>query len=90
MSDFISRQAAIEALYEALHTEFKGTFTDSMSLAIEMGNNIPSAEPNIETLTPEEVVGEISPVSLYPAYEWYKVVGLLYEMGYVICRKENR
>ena len=45
MSDLISRKDAIEALYEAIRTELKGTFTDSMSLAIAMGNNIPSAEP---------------------------------------------
>lgn len=45
MSDLIKRGDAIEALYEAIRTDFKGTFKDSMSLAIEMGNNIPSAEP---------------------------------------------
>ena len=44
MNDLIRREDAIEALYEAIRTEFKGTFKDSMSLAIEMGNNIPSAE----------------------------------------------
>ena len=45
MNDLIRRKDAIEALYEAIRTGFKGTFKDSMSLAIEMGNNIPSAEP---------------------------------------------
>ena len=45
MSDLIRREDAIEALYEAIRTELKGPFTDSMSLAVVMGNNIPSAEP---------------------------------------------
>ena len=45
MSDLVKREDVIEALYEAIRTDLKGTFTDSMSLAIAMGNNIPSAAP---------------------------------------------
>ena len=42
--DLISRENVVEALYEAIRTDLKGTFTDSMSLAIAMAENIPSAE----------------------------------------------
>lgn len=45
MSDFIKREDVVEALYEAIRTDFRSTFTDSMSLAIAMANNLPSAEP---------------------------------------------
>ena len=45
MSDLIRREDVIEALYQAIWTPLIGTFTDSMSLAIAMANNLPSAEP---------------------------------------------
>ena len=45
MSDLIRREDAIEAIYQAIRTTLTGTFTDSMSLAIAMAENIPSAEP---------------------------------------------
>ena len=46
MSDFISRQDAIEAVYEALRTPVSGFFRDSMSLAVNIVKNIPSVEPD--------------------------------------------
>lgn len=44
MNDFIKREDVVEALYEAIRTDFRSTFTDSMSLAITMANNLPTAE----------------------------------------------
>ena len=44
MSDLIRREDVVEALYQAIQTTLTGTFTDSMSLAIAMANNIPSVE----------------------------------------------
>lgn len=53
MDDYISRQAVVECVYEALRTPpLKGVLTDTMSLAISMVNNLPSAEP--EPLTDKE------------------------------------
>lgn len=45
MSDLIKREDVAEALYQAIRTTLTGTFTDSMSLAIAMANNLPSAVP---------------------------------------------
>lgn len=45
MSGFIKREDVVEALYEAIKTDFRSTFTDSMSLAIAMANNLPSVNP---------------------------------------------
>ena len=45
MSDLIRREDVAEALYQAIRTTLPGTFTDSMSLAIAMVNNLPSVEP---------------------------------------------
>ena len=49
MSDLIRREDAVEAIYEALRTPLPNYnndfFHDSMSLAITMAKNIPSAEP---------------------------------------------
>ena len=42
MSEFIDKKIVAEALYQALRTQIQGTFTDSMSLAINMTNNLPS------------------------------------------------
>lgn len=42
MSEFIDKKVVAEALYQALRTQIQGTFTDSMSLAINMVNNLPS------------------------------------------------
>ncbi len=44
MSDLVRREDVAEALYQAIRTTLTGTFTDSMSLAIAMTKNIPSAE----------------------------------------------
>ena len=60
MSDLIRREDAVEAIYEALRTPLPNYnndfFHDSMSLAIAMAKNIPSAEPErtakITLLTP--------------------------------------
>ena len=45
MSNLIRREDVVEALYQAIRTTLTGTFTDSMSLAIAMANNLPSVEP---------------------------------------------
>lgn len=69
MSDFIRREDVVEALYQAIRTPLTGTFADSMSLAIAMANNLPSAEPerkkgkwikHIDDLFPEESTEECS------------------------------
>lgn len=44
MSDLIKREDVAEALYQAIRTNLTGTFTNSMSLAIAMANNLPSVE----------------------------------------------
>lgn len=44
MSNLIKREDVAEALYQAIRTTLTGTFTDSMSLAIAMANNLPSVE----------------------------------------------
>ena len=41
MSDLIRREDVVEALYQAIRTTLTGPFTDSMSLAIDMANNLP-------------------------------------------------
>ena len=69
MSDLISREDVVEALYQAILTNLTGTFTDSMSLAIAMANNLPSVELerkkgewifHIDDLFPEESTQECS------------------------------
>ena len=46
MSDLISRRDVVECVYKALRTPpLKGVFTDTMSLAIRMVNDLPSAQP---------------------------------------------
>ena len=60
MSDLISREDAVEAIYEALRTPLPNYnndfFHDSMSLAIAMAKNIPSAEP-------EQKIGECTKIN---------------------------
>lgn len=49
-SDLISRQDVVECVYKALRTPpLKGILTDTMSLAIRMVNELPSAEPERKT-----------------------------------------
>lgn len=49
MGDVISRRVVVECVYKALRTPpLKGTFTDTMSLAISMVNELPSAQPFTE------------------------------------------
>ena len=44
MSDcIVYRKDVVEALCQALRTQFQGTFTDSMSLAMSMAKALPSA-----------------------------------------------
>lgn len=50
MSDLIKREDVVEALYQAIRTTLTGTFTDSMSLAIAMANNLPSVESEERTV----------------------------------------
>lgn len=45
MSDLVRREDVVEALYQAIRTTLIDTFADSMSLAIVMANNLPTAEP---------------------------------------------
>ena len=47
--DLISRENVVEALYEAIRTDLRSTFTDSISLAVAMAKNIPSTEPKERT-----------------------------------------
>lgn len=49
MDDLISRQAVVECVYKALRTPpLKGVFTDTMSLAISMVNELPSAQQEVD------------------------------------------
>lgn len=68
MQDLISRQAAIECVYKALRMPpLKGTFTDTMSLAISMVNDLPSAQP----FTSEQIqtMQELESAQVEKAYE---------------------
>lgn len=58
MSDLVKREDVFEALYEAIRTDFKGTFIDSVSLAIEIGNNIPSAQKKGEWIIEDDEITE--------------------------------
>ena len=50
MSDLISRRDVVECVYKALRTPpLKGVFTDTMSLAIRMVNDLPSAQKERNT-----------------------------------------
>lgn len=77
MSDLIKREDAVEAVYEALRTPLpdyrNDFFHDSMSYAIKIVNNIPSAEP-------EQEKGKWTKTDIYD--EQY---GYLYECPY--CKK---
>jgi len=100
MSDLINRREALQAIWKVtsevgqeiengkMNVPPTGVIT-GMGIAASILVDLPSAEPNIETLTPEEIAVEISPVSLCSGYEWYKVAVQLYQMGYVICRRED-
>ena len=88
MSDLIRREDVIEALYEAIRTELKGTFTDSMSLAIAMANNLPSAEPEIITL--EEVSYQLGCATIQSAFYWFEFLKTLDLLGFAIIRKETK
>ena len=58
MSDLIRREDVVEALYQAIRTTLIGTFTDSMSLAIAMANNLQSAEPEPKWIPVTEALPE--------------------------------
>lgn len=56
MSDLVGRQAVVECVYEALRTPpLKGVLTDTMSLAISMVNNLPSAQQKPLKYTGESI-----------------------------------
>lgn len=47
-NDLFSRQVVVECVYMALRTPpLKGAFTDTMSLAVRMVNDLPPAQPEI-------------------------------------------
>lgn len=88
MSDLFRREDVIEALYEAIRTDFKRTFTDSMSLAIAMADNIPSAEP--EMLTIEEVSNQLGCATVQSALYWFEFLKTLDSLGFAIVKKETK
>ena len=49
----VYRKDVVEALYKALRTQLRGTFADSMSLAMSMAQALPSAE-QIQTMQEQE------------------------------------
>jgi len=58
MSDLIRREDVAEALYQAIRTKLIGTFTDSMSLAIAMANNLPSVKLEMKWIPVTEALPE--------------------------------
>lgn len=71
-SDLIRREDVVEALYQAIRTTLTGTFTDSMSLAIVMANNLPfvelerTAKVDRDTIFPVKVCGICHSIVDYP------------------------
>ena len=80
MSDFISRQALCEY---ALNQKDKSVTPNDIM-------RFPSAQPEYEELTPEEAASELASGSTMSAWYWLDDMIRLKQMGYAICRKENR
>ena len=87
-SNLVRREDVAEALYEAIRTTLTGTFTDSMSLAIAMANNLPSAEPEIITI--EELSYQLGCATIQSALYWFEFLKTLDLLGFAIIRKETR
>lgn len=81
--DLIYRQAAIDALDRigSLDTEADKKYARSVFEAL------PSAQPQYEELTPEEVASEIASGSTMTAWYWLDDMIRIKQMGYVICKK---
>ena len=78
--DAISRQAAIDCVTTgAKPTTIRGRIA-----------GLPSVQPQYEELTPEEAASEIASGSIMSASYWLDLMIRLKQMGYAICRKENR
>jgi hypothetical protein len=80
--DMISRRGAIEAINE-LHDKPNAW----LDLAVDALENLPSAQPQYEELTPEEAASEIASGSTMSAWYWLDDMTRLKQMGYVVCRK---
>jgi len=100
MSDFISRQAAIEALdFEIVH--MKGFSNDEKNITnpfaqynkgLENGikaiRALPSAEP--EMITIEEVSNQLGCATIQSAFYWFEFLKTLDSLGFAIVRKETK
>ena len=81
MDDTISRQAALKALRPIMR---KSDYYYEIQKAIQ---DIPSAQPQYEELTPEEAASEITSGSIMSIRYWLDAMIRLKQMGYAICRK---
>ena len=101
MSDFISRQAAIEALdFEIVHmTVFSNDdeknitnpfaqYNKGLEDGIKAIRVLPSAEP--ETITIEEVSNQLGCATIQSAFYWFEFLKTLDLLGFAIVRKETR
>ena len=71
----VYRKDVVEALYKALRTQLRGTFADSMSLAMSMAQALPSAE-QIQTMQEQERQEDI--------YEYPNRLGEVH-INYIYC-----
>lgn len=81
MDDPISRQAAIAEVKEAYEND---EMFDGYEYRLQ---ELPSAQPQYEELTPEEAASEIASGSIMSAWYWLDAMIRLKRMGYAICRK---
>jgi len=91
VGDMIYRQAAIDVLRTCYDTEAI-TYTNgnkyiSYDQALDLFDELPSAQPQYEELTPEEAASEIASGSTMSAWYWLDDMTRLKQMGYAICRK---
>ena len=90
---------AKEIAVDAMEKNLNPTCTGSEELKQKVKNStesssthkaLPSAQPQYTELTPEEAASEIASGSIMSASYWLDAMIRLKQMGYAICRKENR
>ena len=88
-NDTISRQAAID-IFDDYNISVENGELEAYSRDRKRLCDLPSAQPQYEELTPEEAASEIASGSTMSAWYWLDGMIRLKQMGYAICRKENR
>ena len=94
MSDFISRQDAINAVTEVDMQVYEGNAAVGRRLyltqdeMIAIIKSLPSAEP--ETITIEEVSNQLGCATIQSALYWFEFLKTLDLLGFAIVRKKTR